>query len=213
MAASGQRGRIGAIRSLLARHLSAQEMAVLGRLLDGWRINPFEWDRETGRCEVGDAWMWRLGGGGGDAWLDEEEGRLSGREEPADGALEESGELDVLLRACEVLTEHACQLRDLGVIPERPDEGGQLTLSYEFTDAPDPARAGNLDAGARFAVLLKDHQGFRVVDEDLGGIRRLSVTFSYRNDADFGSKKGQLDWLRELARRLSEDRPYRGDRV
>lgn len=215
------------MRQLLVRHLTRDDVELLGRMLDGWTINPFEFDRETGRCEVSDEWLWRRsdltragwpGPGsastaGAQRWArDQDDDDVDARW--ADEAEEwPQHELDVLLRACDVLSDHREELAPGEASLRRRDEDGEFMCTYEFTDGVADGPAGSMAAAAVFAALLSEHKEFQVVDEDLGSVRRLTVTFRYRADSEYSSGKSLLDWLADLASRLADRRPYRGGRL
>ena len=179
-------------QAVLKRWLSAEEFQRLRTLSRGWQLNPFAYDGELGRFEVAEAWA-----------------------DPEVGPAVREEDLDLLFRACDVLTDH---LDELGPLPEavrsgRPAQAESVELHYDFAAAPMGAGVDDASVAERFLQLLRGEQAFRVTEEDLGGVRRVRVRFDFRGDFEYQAKKSHLDWMLELARRLKEGRPFRGYRL
>lgn len=191
-------------REILARELSSGEMRSLQAALERCRESPFQFQPDSGRFELSDEWMMRSMGA-----ADERAGGEPGLPEAPD----DPEGLDVLLRACDVLNDHIDELRARGAIGARPAEGGEFSVSYEFISTHAGPGIDDFAVAERLARLLRQYREFRVIDEDLGGVRRIAVRFRYRSDSEYGAMKSRLDWLVELARRLKENRPYRGGRL
>lgn len=214
-------------RKLLRRHLSRREFERLRQISHNWTRNPFEFDRESGRFEVAERWPWGRGpdaaeveassavplpaerawGASGGLWEEPTEWEYGDEDDRLEA------DLDVILKACDVLSDHLAEL-EVEAMPgrERADEAGAMTLTYEFSEGSGAPAAGDLEVGRRFVRLLEGQDAFRLVEEDLGSVRRVRVEFRFRGEFDYQSKKSHLDWTLELARRLKEGRPFQGRR-
>lgn len=187
-------GAVPAWAALLARLLAPGDWRRLRELSRGWRVNPFAVDEDSGRFEISEAWERQRG----HAPLKEED-------------------LDLLLRACDLLAEHRAELGEAAagmerVAPAGGDEHG-AELEFRFALSPGSHPGGDGEVARRFVALLQEEPAFRVEQEDLGEVRRVTVRFSFRNDFEYHARKSRVDWLLELARRLRQDRPFLGWRV
>lgn len=186
--ARGGRGVSPSWQAVLRRYLSPDEFSRLRALSGEWRLNPFAFDGEVGRFEVAEGWM----------------------AEKADEELSEE-DLDVVLRACDVLSDH---LDELGPVPDgvtgRPEAIG---LHFDFVSGMLGPGVDDLAVAERFVGMLRGQENYRLHEEELGGIRRVWVHFDYRSDFEYQSKKSHLDWTLELARHLKEGRPFKGRRL
>ena len=179
-------------QEVLRRHLPAGEFQRLQALSQDWQSNPFAYDPETGRFEVAEQWADRAA-------------RQPLREE----------DLDLLFRACDVLTDHREELGPLGpsVAARQGAPAETIELSYDFAAAPLGRGVDDAQVAERFVRLLQGEGAFRVSEEQLGAVRRVRVRFEYRSDFEYQGKKSRLDWMLELARRLKEGRPFQGRRL
>ena len=179
-------------QAVLKRCLPAEEFQRLRVLSRDWRENPFAYDGETGRFEVAERWA-----------------------DPAVGPPVSEADLDLLFKACDVLTDH---VDELGPLPDtvRTGRAGQaetIELHYDFAARSAGRGVDDAQVADRFVELLRDEQAFRVTEEDLGLVRRVRVRFDFRGDFEYQAKKSRLDWMLELARRLKEGRPFQGRRL
>lgn len=187
-------------RRVLRRYLSPAEYERLRRVSGNWRRNPFAFDEQTGRFEPAETVAW------GNVPLGEEMG-LQEAMGPQDEA-----DLDAVLKACDVLSDHLAELGPLGPPVRAGGAWREMQLTYDFATTDVGPGVDDAAVARRFTRLLASHPAFRVQEEDLGAVRRVRVAFRYRSDFEYQSKKSQLDWDLELARRLKEGRPFRGRR-
>ena len=179
-------------QAVLKRYLPTEEFERLRALSRDWQENPFAYDGEMGRFEVAEAWAEREA-----------------------GAPVGEAELDLLFKACDVLTDH---LDELGPLPEaarvrRPGEADTIEFHYDFAAVPMGPGVDDTVVAERFLELLRGEPAFRVTEEDRGNIRRVRVRFDFLGDFEYQAKKSRLDWVLELARRLQEGRPFQGRRL
>ena len=187
-----QRGVHPRWQAVLSRHLPEEAFRQLQVLSRDWRENPFAYDALLEQFEVADA------------WADAHAERLADEQV-----------LDVLLRACDVLTEHRRELGPLGPAQQVQEPANEETIElvFDFPAAGGGARGDDEAVARTFLQLLQGETAYRVREEDLGALRRVWVRFGFRGEFEYQARKSHLDWLLELARRLRHGRPFQGERL
>ncbi|MBE3577572.1 MAG: hypothetical protein IMX00_07755 [Limnochordales bacterium] len=209
-----------AVERILARSMTPQELQALREFagVGGKRRSelPFQYDPDSGRFEIGDAWLVDLA-----EWEE-----LGADLPPGSPLMELLGEtaldsaVDLLCRACDILTENQSEL-DLDLF-RRPEEGGSFTFTFRFTLGEDQQETGGRDEKtARLfeSLLAEASRGggpgsrWQVETQTKDGERIVRVTVTYRSDQEFGAQRDHLYWLLDLAERRRYNRPFEAKRI
>lgn len=121
--------------------------------------------------------------------------------------------VDLLCRACDVLTAHQDEL-DLELL-EREPEGGRFTFEFVFSqpDSRHQARIMDDETGEIFEHLVRQSGGWSVYSEPLPGGRLIRIAVRYRSETEFARIRDHLNWLLDLAARRRQRRPFEGTRL
>lgn len=171
------------VRRLLQQHLTEAEFQRLDELTAGFRPMPFVYDEELQAFHVRDEWLL-------DAFADPET------------IAEETVEL--LLKAADILSEHREQL-DCRRLGEPPAEEEEAELAVAFAPA-------EMMAAAHLEELL-DHTDYRYESRDTPAAYVITVRYRFRTEHEYNSRRGHIQWLIELARRLGGGRSFKGERL
>lgn len=218
---------MASIPELLKGVLPEKEYALLERLTRGWKDNPFHFDRESGEFELADDWLLRYGeaveedygGNDGDsAW---DGGVDNGREveisggETSDLGADREQVLDLLLRSCEVLSSRGAELdqKSLGHGGRGRNKTEEFSLSFTFDAGAQGSARSDLAVADRFIDLLGRDPVYRLSVVDGLNAKVVRVSFSFRSDHEFFTRKNQVQWLLETARRLSFNSPFGGTKL
>ncbi|MCL4514880.1 MAG: hypothetical protein M1379_04755 [Firmicutes bacterium] len=181
---------MASIPELLKSVLPEKEYALLERLTRGWKDNLFHFDRKSGEFELADDWLLRYG---------------ADREQV----------LDLLLRSCEVLSSRVAELdqKSLGHGGRGRGETEEFSLSFTFDAGARGSARSDLAVADRFVDLLVRDPVYRLSVVDGPNAKMVRVSFSFRSDHEFFTRKNQVQWLLETARRLSSDSPFGGTKL
>ncbi|MGE5577698.1 MAG: hypothetical protein ACM3TT_10965 [Syntrophothermus sp.] len=221
---------MASIPELLKDVLAEREYALLERLTRGWKDNPFHFDRESGRFELADDWLFRYGealeedyqdyGAKEDSAKEDSANEDSANEEPFDGRildLEAGGEgaLDLLLRSCELLSGKVKELDEelLGPGQRGKGETEEFSLSFTFDAGEQGSARSDLAVAERFIDLLSRDPVYRLSVADGRNAKVVRVSFHFRSDHEFFTRKNQVQWLLETARRVASDSPFGGTKL
>lgn len=211
---------MSSIPELLKGVLAEREYALLERLTRGWKDNPFHFDRESGRFELADDWLFRYGEALEDDYQDSGEEEDGAKEEPSDGKildLEAGGEgaLDLLLRSCELLSGKVGELDEelLGPGQRGKGETEEFSLSFTFDAGEQGSARSDLAVADRFIDLLSRDPVYRLSVADGRNAKVVRVSFHFRSDHEFFTRKNQVQWLLETARRVASDSPFGGTKL
>ncbi len=177
---------MASIPELLKSVLPETEYALLERLTRGWKDNPFHFDRESEQFELADDWLFRYGEA-----------------------------LDLLLRSCELLSRRVAELdqKSLGPGGQGRSETEEFALSFTFDAGAQGAARSDLAVADRFIDLLSRDPVYRLSVIDGHNAKVVKVSFDFRSDHEFFTRKNQVQWLLETARRLSTDSPFGGTKL